>query len=326
MSSELASSTATIMDGRAVAKVISSEVAADLVRVEAEWRKRFGYYLPQPPPPTPLGAAASPAPPLLAIGVVVVGEDQTSASYIRILTRSCANVGLRCLLRSLPANAEQPQLEAEIRALNAAPDVIGTILQTPLPSHLNTARAVALLRPDKDIDGLHPLNAGRLAWGLPCLTPATPSGGLEMLRRHHITLEGKHAVVVGRSNVVGRPMSLLLLAANATVTTCHSHTPAIASYTRQADILIAAAGRTGLIKGDMVKPGAAVVDFGTNVQADGSLLGDVDFATVSQVAGYLSPVPGGTGPLTNMALIRNALTAARLQMGIANFVLYDSSL
>lgn len=303
---------ANLLDGRAVAKAMQLELAADLTQVERDWRKRFTYYVP-----------ADDSHPLLALAVVVVGEDQTSASYIRILTKSCANVGLRCVLRPLPADASQQQLEEEIRRLNSAPDVIGIILQTPLPSHLNTARAVAILRPDKDIDGLHPLNAGRLAWGLPCLTPATPSGGMEMLRRYDIAVSGKHAVVVGRSNVVGRPMSLLLLAANATVTTCHSYSHDLGSYTRQADILVVAVGQPGLITAEMVQPGAAVVDFGTNVRADDSLTGDVDFASVRDVAGYLSPVPGGTGPITNMALIRNALTAARLQMGIADFVLYD---
>lgn len=302
--------TATPMDGRKVAQMMREELAAEIGGLEQAWRERHPWWKQGPDDEF-----------LLSVAVIILGQNPTSLSYVRILTRSCANVGLRCNVRWLEEDAPQAQLEHEIRLMNLAPDVIGIILQTPLPPHINTAQAVALLRPDKDVDGLHPLNAGRLAWALPCISPATPLGGIEVLRRYNITIEGRHAVVVGRSNVVGRPMSLLLLAANATVTTCHSHTLDLAAYTREADILVSAAGRPGLITGDMIKPGAAVVDFGTNVTAEGNIVGDVDANSAAQVAGYLTPVPGGTGPITNMALLRNAFTAARLQLGLADFVL-----
>jgi methylenetetrahydrofolate dehydrogenase (NADP+)/methenyltetrahydrofolate cyclohydrolase len=301
------------MDGRKVAQAMKEELAAEIGGLEQAWRARHPWWK--------QGADDAF---LLSVAVIILGENPTSLSYVRILTRSCYNVGLRCKVRWLPADAPQEQLEHEIRQMNLAPDVIGIILQTPLPRHVNTAQAVALLRPDKDVDGLHPLNAGRLAWALPCISPATPLGGIEVLHRYDVPIAGRHAVVVGRSNVVGRPMSLLLLAANATVTTCHTGTVDLGVYTREADILVSAAGRPGLISGAMIKPGAAVVDFGTNVTADGSLVGDVEAASAAQVAGYLTPVPGGTGPITNMALLRNAFTAARLQLGIADFVLDGS--
>ncbi len=299
---------AIAMDGRKVAQAMKEELAAEIGAIEQAWRWRHPWWK--------QGADDEF---LLSVAVIILGENPTSTSYVRILTKSCAAVGLRCKVRWLEADAPQPQLEHEIKQMNLAPDVIGIILQTPLPAHINTAQAVALLRPDKDIDGLHPLNAGRLAWALPCISPATPLGGIEVLRRYNVTIAGQHAVVVGRSNVVGRPMSLLLLAADATVTTCHSRTVDLARYTREADILISAVGQPGLISGAMIKPGAAVVDFGTNVTEDGRLIGDVDADSAAQVAGYLTPVPGGTGPITNMALLRNAFTAAKLQLGLADF-------
>jgi methylenetetrahydrofolate dehydrogenase (NADP+) / methenyltetrahydrofolate cyclohydrolase len=305
--------TATAMDGRLVARMMQTELAAEIGGLEQAWRARHPWWK--------QGADDEF---LLSVAVIILGENPTSLSYVRILTRSCASVGLRCKVRWLPADAPQEQLEHEIRQMNLAPDVIGIILQTPLPRHINTAQAVALLRPDKDVDGLHPLNAGRLAWALPCISPATPLGGIEVLRRYDVSIVGKHAVVVGRSNVVGRPMSLLLLAANATVTTCHTRTVDLGAYTCQADILVSAAGHPGLITGEMIKPGAAVVDFGTNVTEDGGIVGDVEAASAAKVAGYLTPVPGGTGPITNMALLRNAFTAARLQLGLADFVLDGS--
>jgi methylenetetrahydrofolate dehydrogenase (NADP+)/methenyltetrahydrofolate cyclohydrolase len=189
--------------------------------------------------------------------------------------------------------------------------VDGVIVQMPLPAHLNPTSAIGALDPRKDVDGLHPLNLGRLAQGLPALVPNTPAGGIELLRRYAVPLAGRKAVVVGRSNVVGKPMALLLLQEQATVTICHSRTPDLAAEVRQGDIVVVAAGRAGLVTGAMLKPGTVVVDFGINVDAEGKLRGDVNFEEASAVAGAITPVPGGTGPVTTMMLLRNTLQAAR---------------
>jgi len=200
-----------------------------------------------------------------------------------------------------------------MNALNADPRANGIIVQMPLPGHLPASLVIDLLDPAKDVDGIHPLNAGMLMQGLlEAFVPATPAGGMELLKRYDIQLQGKHAVMVGRSNIVGRPMALLLLHQHATVTICHSRTPDLGAVTRDADILAVAVGRPHIVTGDMVKPGAVVIDFGVNVVDDG-LQGDVDTESVAEVAGYITPVPGGTGPMTNAMLLANTLAAARRQ-------------
>jgi methylenetetrahydrofolate dehydrogenase (NADP+) / methenyltetrahydrofolate cyclohydrolase len=235
-------------------------------------------------------AATLGAPPRLA--VVQVAGDAASDWYVRETT--------------------QEELEAAIRAASADPTVSGVIVQLPLPRHLSATAATQALDPRKDVDGLHPVNAGWLAQGLPSLVPNTPAGGLALLDRHGIEVAGKHAVIVGRSNVVGKPLAMLLLARHATVTICHSRTPDLGAMLKDADIVAAAVGQAGLVRGEMLKPGAVVLDFGINVVGEGGeVVGDVDWASASAVAGAITPVPGGTGPVTNMMLLRNTLTAAR---------------
>lgn len=281
--------TAQVLDGAATARALFAEIAPEV----AAFTAAQGY------PP--------------ALTVVQAGADPASDVYVKQIERSVGRVGIAVARHALPADVTLDALTAVIRALNAEPRTHGILLQMPLPAHLPQALVVDALDPGKDVDGIHPLNAGRLLQNLSGrLDPATPSGGMELLLRYGIPLEGRRAVVVGRSNVVGRPMALLLLHANATVTVCHSRTPDLADVCRQADILVAAVGRPRLITADMIRPGAVVVDFGVNV-VDGRLMGDVDADAVRGVAGWLTPVPGGTGPMTNAMLARNVLAAARRQ-------------
>ena len=203
----------------------------------------------------------------------------------------------------------QEELENTVTALNQDVSVHGILVQLPLPKHLDEARVLRLIDPDKDVDGFHAMNSGRLMNGQPGFVPCTPLGVMELLKAYDIPVAGKHAVVIGRSNIVGKPMAMLLLAANATVTICHSRTQNLAELTRQADILVAAVGRAGFVTADMVKPGAAVIDVGIN-RVDGQIVGDVDYAAVSEVAGYITPVPGGVGQMTIALLLANTLDAA----------------
>ena len=223
----------------------------------------------------------------------------------------------------LPGTATQEEIVTVVSKLNDDPAVHGIMIQEPLPKGIDQAAIKAALSPDKDVDGVHPLNSGRLAQVAPVgrpagvaayFVPATPAGGLEILKRYEVPLQGKNAVVVGRSTIVGKPMALLLLRENATVTICHSRTQDLAAVCRQADILCAAVGRPKMIKGDWIKPGAVVIDFGVNFE-DGKMCGDVDYDEAAKVAGMITPVPGGTGPITNMMLIRNVLEAAGRQTG-----------
>ncbi len=278
---------ARILDGRAIAAAITAEVADETRRLRREWGEAPG------------------------IAVVIAAGDPASAQYVRQIGRVFDRAGLRFARHDLDATVGTAEIVALVRQLGADPSIDGIIVQMPLPSGTDIAAVVAAIPPEKDVDGIHPLNAGRLATGAPdALVPATPLGGLEILRRSGIEIAGRHAVVVGRSNVVGKPFALLLLAANATVTVCHSRTPDLAEQTRRADILALATGRVGLVDGSMVKPGATVIDFGTNY-VDGKLVGDADFDSVEAVAGAVTPVPGGTGPVTNAILLRNTLEAAR---------------
>ena len=279
--------TATILDGRALAKTMREELRAEIQTYIAQ-------------------AAAAPA-----LAVVQAAGDSASDRYVRSIQKSCADVGITFVHRLLPTDIAQATLEATVRELSDDPAISGILIQLPLPAGLVSAGVIAQLDPRKDVDGVHPLSAGLLAQGLPCLIPNTPAGGMELLRRNGIALAGKRAVVVGRSNIVGKPMALLLLQEHATVTIAHSRTPDLAGVVRAAEIVVAAVGRAGLITGAMLRPGAVVVDFGINVLEDGAMVGDVDFASAAEVAGAITPVPGGTGPVTNVMLLRNVLQAAR---------------
>lgn len=246
--------------------------------------------------------------------VVQVGNDPASSRYVRTIGKVCNAVGATFHLELLPQTATQAELLAAITTLNGQESVDGILVQMPLPDHLDGTGAILAIDYQKDVDGVHPINAGLLAQGRPGIVPNTPAGGMELLRRHEIVLRGKRAAVVGRSAIVGRPMAQLLLQADATVTVCHSKTPDLGAVLRECEIVCVAAGRPGLITAEMIRPGAVVVDFGTNVDADGSLMGDVDFPAVAELAGAITPVPGGTGPVTNAMLIRNLIAAAHARI------------
>jgi methylenetetrahydrofolate dehydrogenase (NADP+) / methenyltetrahydrofolate cyclohydrolase len=258
--------------------------------------------------------AATGQPPRLAI--VRVGDDPASVAYARMIELTFRSHGLAAELSLLPADASQTALDQTITALGADPNTQAILLQLPLPTGLRQDQAIDLIPALKDLEGLRSDHAGLLALGRPRFIPSTPLAGLELLRRAGLELRGKLAVVVGRSPIIGRPLLSLLLQADCTVVVCHTRTVDLPALTRQADLLFAAAGRPGLISGEMLKPGVAVVDFGTSL-VDGKLVGDVDHDSALAVAGWLSPVPGGTGPVTTAVLGRNLLQAARLQLAAA---------
>ena len=243
------------------------------------------------------------------LAVILVGNDPASEIYVRNKGRACDDTGIRSETLRMPEETTQEQLEGEIRRLNADPAIHGILVQLPLPRHLDETRALMAIAPEKDVDGFHPVNAGKLLAGQDTVLPCTPRGALHMLKSTGVPLSGREAVVVGRSNIVGKPMALLLLRENCTVTLCHSRTADLAEHTRRADILVAAVGKPGLITGDMVKPGAVVIDVGIN-RVDGKVVGDCDFASVSEKAGWLTPVPGGCGPMTIAMLMANTVEAA----------------
>lgn len=277
------------LDGRAVAQALRQELLHD-VKAFAD---RNGW--------------------VPSLAVVQVGGDGASSWYVQQIRRTSERLGMGFDLRRLPQTSCLEDLCEAIVALNEDRGVNGIIIQMPLPAHIPQVRVACAVDPCKDVDGIHPINAGRLLQsGEGTFVPATPAGGLELLDRYNIALDGRRAVVVGRSNIVGRPMGILLLHRNATVTICHSHTQDLAAVTRQADVLVAAVGRPKMIRPEMVKPGAVVVDFGINA-VDGGWVGDVDTEAVAEVSGWLTPVPGGTGPMTNIMLMRNVLLAARRQ-------------
>lgn len=281
--------TARILDGRAIARQITDEISAEVRAYLAAGR-------PQP-----------------TLAVVRLGQEPSSVRYARQIEKVFLGAGMGFRLEALPETATNDELLRVLVDLGTDQTVHGILLQLPLPPQISRDLVVDSIIPAKDVDGITALNQGHLFAGRGhYYAPATPLGGIELLRRSAIGIAGKHAVVVGRSEIVGRPLALLLLRENATVTICHSRTPELASYTRQADILAVAVGRAGLITGDMVAQGAVVVDFGVNV-IDGRLLGDVDFDSVAAVAGAITPVPGGTGPMTNAMLLANTLAAARFQ-------------
>jgi len=242
--------------------------------------------------------------------VVRVGDDPASKAYIRGKIRACQEVGIAGSEIELPATAAAAELYAVLANLNGDASVHGVLVQLPLPRPLDAHEVAQRIAPGKDVDGLHPENLGRLMQARAAFVPCTPAGVLRILSEYRIELAGRHAVVIGRSEIVGRPMALELIARDATVTVCHSKTPDLGSVTREADVLVVAAGRPGLLRGDMVKAGAAVIDVGINRTADGRLIGDVDAASVGGRAGYLTPVPGGVGPMTVAMLMENTIKAA----------------
>jgi methylenetetrahydrofolate dehydrogenase (NADP+)/methenyltetrahydrofolate cyclohydrolase len=289
---------AMILDGRVLAKTMRAELNEEV----AAFKEQYGV--------TP------------TIAVVRAGEDPGSVWYSNAIKKTMAGRGMEAQLHVLSGTATQEELVALVTRLNADPVVHGIMVQEPMPKGIDEAAVKAALSPDKDVDGVHEVNAGRLALAAPAgrpagvgtfFVPATPAGGMELLRRYAVELKGKHAVVVGRSSIVGKPMALLLLRENATVTVCHSRTVDLAAVCRQADILCAAVGRPEMIRGDWVKPGAVVVDFGVN-DVEGKMVGDVAYDEAAEVAAMITPVPGGTGPMTNIMLVKNVIEAARRQV------------
>lgn len=245
-----------------------------------------------------------------ALAVILVGEDPASKVYVRNKARACKECGIRSEVIRMSAETTQAELMAEIERVNSDPALHGLLIQLPLPAHLDEAAALAAVDWRKDVDGFHKMNAGALLEGEEGVRPCTPAGCMELLRRSHVPLTGAKAVVVGRSNIVGKPMALMLLEANCTVTICHSRTRNLADIVKNADIVVAAVGRANFITGDMIKPGAAVIDVGINRREDGTLCGDVDFDAAQEKAGWITPVPGGVGPMTIAMLMKNTLDAA----------------
>ncbi|HWE08838.1 MAG TPA: bifunctional methylenetetrahydrofolate dehydrogenase/methenyltetrahydrofolate cyclohydrolase FolD [Solirubrobacteraceae bacterium] len=279
---------ATMIDGKAIAQQVRTEVHDAIEAWVADGGRRPG------------------------LATVLVGDDPASAVYVGGKQRACAEVGIVGFAHELPANTSEPEVVALLHELNADDRVSGILLQLPTPDHIDGSHLTTLLDPAKDVDGLTPVSAGLLAKGLPGLRPCTPAGVIELLRRYDVVMEGAEAVVVGRSDLVGKPVAALLLAENATVTTCHSRTRDLPGVCRRADILIAAVGRPGMIRGDWIKPGATVIDVGIN-RTESGLVGDVDFAAAAEIAGRITPVPGGVGPMTIAMLLGNTLAAARAQ-------------
>ena len=287
--------TARIIDGKAAALVLRTEVAAETARFTAATGRAPG------------------------LAVVLVGEDPASAVYVRSKGKATLEAGMQGFEHRLPADTSEADLLALVDRLNADPAVDGILVQLPLPSHIDADKVTTRIDPDKDVDGFHPVNAGRLAIGLHGFVPCTPLGCLLLLRAELGDLSGKSAVVIGRSNIVGKPMALLLLGDSATVTIAHSRTRDLPAVVRQADIVVAAVGRPEMVKGDWLKPGATVIDVGINRidagEGKSRLVGDVDFASASAVAGAITPVPGGVGPMTIACLIRNTLVSAARREG-----------
>lgn len=245
------------------------------------------------------------------LAVVIVGDDPASHVYVRNKAKACEEAGMLSEVYKLPAETKESELIALIEKLNSDNNIHGILVQSPVPSHISEEAVVEAISPEKDVDCFHPVNVGNLMIGKPGPAPCTPAGVIEILKKMNIDIAGKHAVVVGRSNIVGKPMAMLLLREHATVTVCHSRTPDLAAITKQADILVAAVGRARMIKKEHVKPGAVVIDVGINRMPDGKLAGDVDFDDVLETAGVITPVPGCVGPMTITMLLRNTLEAAQ---------------
>ena len=282
--------TARLIDGKAAAAELRASVAVEVAKFRAQKGRAPG------------------------LAVVLVGEDPASAVYVRNKGKATGEAGMASFEHKLPADTSENELLELVERLNADPAVDGILVQLPLPGHIDADRVLTSIDPDKDVDGFHPVNAGRLAIGLDGFVPCTPLGCLKLLRAELGDLTGKEAVVIGRSNIVGKPMALLLLGDHCTVTIAHSRTRELPQMVRRADIVVAAVGRPEMVKGDWLKPGATVIDVGIN-RVEGRLVGDVDFASASTVAGAISPVPGGVGPMTIACLIRNTMVSAARREG-----------
>lgn len=295
MASEEDQKKACIIDGKAIAQTIRSEMASEVQHLSAKFGKVPG------------------------LAVVIVGSRKDSQSYVNMKRKACAEVGIKSFDFDLPEQVSEAQVIQKVQELNAHPDVHGILVQLPLPQHINEENVLNEISIEKDVDGFHPLNIGKLGMKGrdPLFQPCTPKGCLELLSRSGISIKSKRAVVVGRSNIVGLPVALLLLKADATISVVHSRTPDPESIIREADIIIAAAGQAKMIKGNWIKPGAAVIDVGTNAVDDPSrksgyrLVGDVDFEEACKVAGWVTPVPGGVGPMTVAMLLKNTLDGAK---------------
>ena len=275
---------AIVIDGKALAAKVKGEVGAEVSAMTAK----------------------------PGLAVILVGDDPASRVYVNGKKRDCAECGIYSEEYALPAETSRRELLDLIGELNGRADIDGILVQLPLPRPEDEREALLAIRPDKDVDGFHPENVGRLVTGEPGFRPCTPAGVMRMLDEYGIDPEGRHCVVLGRSNIVGKPQALMMLARSATVTVCHSRTPDLARYCREADILVSAVGRTGLVTGDMVKEGAVVIDVAMNRDADGRLCGDVDYEAAARKASHITPVPGGVGPMTRAMLMVNTLQAARL--------------
>jgi len=292
--------TAQIIDGKAIAATIRSEIADEVAKI----KESFGV--------------------VPGLATVLVGDRKDSQTYVRMKKKACAEVGITSFGYDLPGDVSQEELLQLVRELNANPDIDGILVQLPLPDHIDEERVLAEIDIAKDVDGFHPVNIGRLAMKgrKPLFTPCTPRGIIELLDRSGIEIEGKNAVVLGRSNIVGLPVSMLLLHRNATITICHSRTKNLPEVTRRADILVAAIGRAQMVRGDWIQPGAAVIDVGVNAVDDPTakkgyrLVGDVNFEEAKEVAGYITPVPGGVGPMTIAMLLKNTLDARKRRLGL----------
>jgi methylenetetrahydrofolate dehydrogenase (NADP+)/methenyltetrahydrofolate cyclohydrolase len=284
--------TAKIIDGKAIAQ-----------EVRAEWKVRADALKARGVTP--------------GLAVIIVGEDPASKVYVANKVKACAELGLHSEHIVMPADTSEAALLAKIKELNEDKKIHGILVQLPVPKHIDTHKVLNAISPDKDVDGFHPENVGALVTGNMCFAPCTPFGAMKLLEKCGVSIEGKHAVVVGRSNIVGKPMALMLLQQNATVTICTSKTRDLAKFTRDADILVVATGKPKMITGDMIKPGAAVIDVGINRMADGKLCGDVDFDSAKEVAGWITPVPGGVGPMTITMLVANTVRAAERLSGFS---------
>ncbi len=291
---------AKIIDGKAIAATIRGEIKAEVEAMKAQYNKVPG------------------------LAAVLVGERRDSQTYVRMKKRACAEVGITSFGYDLPGDTSQEDLLEVVRELNANPDVHGILVQLPLPDHIDEEEILGAISLEKDVDGFHPLNIGRLSMKRrdPLFVPCTPKGCIELLDRTGVEIEGKRAVVLGRSNIVGLPVAMLLLHRNATLTICHSRTKDLPSVVREADILVAAVGRPEMVRGDWVKPGVVVIDVGVNAVDDPTrekgyrLVGDVAFDEVKEVAAAITPVPGGVGPMTIAMLLRNTLDSAKRALGM----------
>lgn len=249
------------------------------------------------------------------LAVIVVGNDPASAVYVRNKHKATIDAGMNSYQIELPEDTGEDELLKKVAELNSDPSVSGILVQLPLPKHISDKKVIEAISPDKDVDAFHPQNVGKIMIGDYDLLPCTPAGIMRLIDFYGINVEGKHCVVIGRSNIVGKPMAHLLLERNGTVTVCHSKTPDLSSVTRNADIIVVAIGKANFLTADMIKPGAIVIDVGINRDGNGKLVGDVDFESASKVASYITPVPGGVGPMTISMLLENTLTAAKKQLG-----------